>query len=536
VTPEQRKALQAAALRRAQQRQAKGGLGAAIYENVVGKGEIDTPGERLGAGIRDVGQSLATGVGRGVANLAALPGAATSVADAAVERLTGVDVEPSMAERTGTLAQTLYSDTGMGQYEPQTRAGKYAGTVGEFLPGVALGGTVAQMVASGTASEFAGQMTEGTDAEPWARLAGAILGAPAANLAGKGLRAAVSPNAPAPQNKLAAGAQLADEGVQTTAGQRTGNRQLLFDEEQLGRTAQTLGDQGEQFTRAVMRRLGVDGLATPGNLRRATNDIGGVFRDIAKGRNIAIGDDLLAQADEAVKLYDESVGTVAKMPENIVKALRRGEISGKLYNDFASRLGKLKTSNDGATREVATSLRAVLDDALARSVPAADAARLAKARTQYRDLLAIEKAVTGAGEDAASSIVTPARLRTAVAGQGRRAYAQGGRDLGEVAKAGVIGMPQPNTSGTAERVGAKLARQLGPLASGTGLGTTVGGAIGGYPGALAGAGIGMMAPTVRNQFIQSRLGQSYLANQMMPVAPQTGGNALTPALMGIANR
>lgn len=69
-------------------------------------------------------------------------------------------------------------------YEPQTTAGKFARTAGEFLPAAFLpGGGEAKVVerlgkmvlAPALASEAAGQLTEGTALEPYARMAGAAL-------------------------------------------------------------------------------------------------------------------------------------------------------------------------------------------------------------------------------------------------------------------------------------------------------------------------------------------------------------------------
>lgn len=82
------------------------------------------------------------------------------------------------------------SDEAIGPgYEPQTTAGEYAKTVGEFVPGSVLmpGGSLARSVVGGgivpgLASEAAGQATEGTDAEPWARAAGGLGGGVAGGL------------------------------------------------------------------------------------------------------------------------------------------------------------------------------------------------------------------------------------------------------------------------------------------------------------------------------------------------------------------
>jgi hypothetical protein len=66
-------------------------------------------------------------------------------------------------------------------YKPQTTAGEYANTVGQFVPGAVAGpgGVVrkgALAVVPGMASEAAGQITEGTALEPYARVAGALAG------------------------------------------------------------------------------------------------------------------------------------------------------------------------------------------------------------------------------------------------------------------------------------------------------------------------------------------------------------------------
>ena len=64
-------------------------------------------------------------------------------------------------------------------YQPQTVAGDYARTVGEFVPGMLAPGGVARnaaryVVAPALASETAGQLTHGTWAEPWARAIAAL--------------------------------------------------------------------------------------------------------------------------------------------------------------------------------------------------------------------------------------------------------------------------------------------------------------------------------------------------------------------------
>jgi hypothetical protein len=66
-------------------------------------------------------------------------------------------------------------------YEPQTTAGKYTGAVASMAPAALAGGggmlqRAGQAIVPGVASEAAGQATEGTELEPWARALAAVTG------------------------------------------------------------------------------------------------------------------------------------------------------------------------------------------------------------------------------------------------------------------------------------------------------------------------------------------------------------------------
>jgi hypothetical protein len=72
--------------------------------------------------------------------------------------------------------------------QPQTTTGKYAGAIATMAPAALAGGgtaiqRAAQAVVPGVASEGAGQLTEGTAMEPWARALAAITGGGATALA-----------------------------------------------------------------------------------------------------------------------------------------------------------------------------------------------------------------------------------------------------------------------------------------------------------------------------------------------------------------
>lgn len=157
----------------------------------------------------DVAKSGAVGVAKGAIGVATLPRAISDLADYGPAWLMAKAAEKFGLMPPGKTANDLLSDAAaIGKkvprskfdlpsaqevqgaiegatgpfYKPQTTPGKYAQTIGEFLPGaLAMGGATAGNalrygVAPAIASEAAGQATEGTSAEPWARV-GAALGA-----------------------------------------------------------------------------------------------------------------------------------------------------------------------------------------------------------------------------------------------------------------------------------------------------------------------------------------------------------------------
>jgi hypothetical protein len=84
------------------------------------------------------------------------------------------------APTSGSIQKKIEGVTG-DFYKPQTTAGEYAQTIGEFLP-AAIGGQAsllargARVLAPAITSETAGQATKGTRAEPVARFLGALAG------------------------------------------------------------------------------------------------------------------------------------------------------------------------------------------------------------------------------------------------------------------------------------------------------------------------------------------------------------------------
>jgi hypothetical protein len=140
-----------------------------------------------------VGAGLA-GMARGVKGLAETPemlGRAAIRGGQELAQLAGAEVEnemPVLDTATGRGIEAALSTFGGDKamaYRGESTPAQFAGTIGEFVgPGGILGGGKKLMqasVAAGAGSEAAGQATEGTDLEPYARIAGALIAPYAAN-------------------------------------------------------------------------------------------------------------------------------------------------------------------------------------------------------------------------------------------------------------------------------------------------------------------------------------------------------------------
>jgi len=130
----------------------------------------------------DVAKSLGSGLVRGGIALAETPELLGRIGVRGYQeakQLLGGEVEQETPIFNTVTGRTLREATTADDYQAQTTAGKYAGTVGEFLP-AAVGGPAgllrrgATAAVAGLGSEAAGQAAEGTTLEPVARVVGAF--------------------------------------------------------------------------------------------------------------------------------------------------------------------------------------------------------------------------------------------------------------------------------------------------------------------------------------------------------------------------
>lgn len=540
------------------------GWGQALYDNVIGDPTdgVDSYGEQTGRFLNDVAGAGLAGLSRGVTGLADAPGALAnaygSLVAAGLEKTGLASPEFAGMVREGIVATSPSGDGstfrdaasavtgGATDYRGEGRIARYAGTIGEFLPGAAAFGGMSPAnlarfgVVPAITSEAAGQATEGTGWETAARVGGAIAGGVLPGAIAKGVSKLVSPYGGADPERLKLAAVLDDFGVPISAGQRVGNEALRRKEGLTG-AGQALNEtQREAFTRAALKTAGTDASrATPEVLAETAKRIGDVFDDVVRGVDVTPDPASITALSEAVSTYKSlaPTGNQAPLVSNVfketTKAMRGGNsIPAATLKVWRSGLSKLTASADTATREAATMALEAVDDMMTAALNAAgradDVARLATARGEWRNFLAIQKAATGAGESTAAGLLSPAQLRSAVVQQGRSAYARGARgDIGELARAGVGVMDSLPNSGTPAGIRAMIPGGSLSAAIGAGLGSGAG-PWGAAAGAVAGAALPGIAGAVR----MSGPVQAYLANQLAPnVIARTGagvGAALLP--------
>ena len=153
--------------------------------------------------IGDFATAGTMGVARGAAAIPGIPGSLYDLQGAAIQKVGGMlGADPAETEKVAAMVRGLSpggglpsvgditgamseATGGITDYRGKSLPAKFMGTVGEFLPGAAIFGglnptnLIRGAVVPGVASEGAGQATEGTALEPYARFAAGLL-APAA--------------------------------------------------------------------------------------------------------------------------------------------------------------------------------------------------------------------------------------------------------------------------------------------------------------------------------------------------------------------
>ena len=480
-----------------------------------------------------------------------------------------VDLVPNIADVRGAFSRMTHGNS---EYQPKTELGEQFQTGAEFVPSAVLLGPTKSMASMannairygllpGMASEKVGQAVEGKTfpdfvpllggkpVEPWARAATAIATPVAMNTAESAVRRAITPNPGVNPLRLSAAERLKSEGIKASAGQKTGDAQTMFREAQTKAGINLNAEQSEQFTRAVMRRIDIDGIASPTNLKEAGRKIGSVFDDVGKFNYIKVAPDAAKKAADVISEYSlmsnklTVTPLIGKISEKIATSARTGvQLPGEWYIRQRSLLSKLTTSSNPADRDAAVALINILDDGLEAGARAlgnsADVAALAAARPKWRDFVAIRKAAGTASQEARVNLLTPAQLDSVVRQQQGANAAMMTRPLQQLTNdAALVLERMKNPSGTAGTLKAQAAPILGGATTGGGIGFAAGGPIGAGIGTAVGGAVGLL-PTIRNAAIMTDPMQYWLANQALGAGPKltAGTGAVAGGLLSGAGR
>lgn len=494
-------------------------IGEMLYENIVGVGEADTPGEKLGQYIRGGGAALA----RGIADIPAIPANLAQLGALGVEKLLGMEEPSAVSRALESLPETLdYLSAvtgGESEYVAPGTAGEFISTIGEFAGGagpLSKTGKVKEVaenmlrygVLPGAASEAAGQATEGTALEPYARTAA-------------GLTAGLLAQKKVPvggESQMAKLARTVEEGgVDLTAGQATKSDFLRRLE---GRT-QPSGKQLDQFTASAMKMMGSSSkTADPESLAQLGQDIVKQMDDAVRGVKIKTQPSHGAAAKFIGQRYLERVpaGNLTPRIKGIADeiddlAKTNQPVSLAQLKEWRMDIGDLTVVDDIPTRNAAHALRNLIDkmtdDALRAAGRGENIAQLKKGRERFRNFVGLRDAATRAGAEAGD--LSPAQLnQSMIRAQGRTNYATGRTtDMADFTR-GAAATLRPMQA--VEPAGVRRLANAAPLASAVAAATGAG-ALTGNPiiAGMAGAA-GAMAPAALQAGVRSAPVQNIVRN------------------------
>lgn len=518
------------------------------------------PYSGIGEAAVGAGKALGTGLFKGMVGLGTLPGNLESLLRAGTNSAAGmVGLEPPMDPDTLAIN---YNDF-MGRFEnkfgptykPKTTAEKYIHALGEFAPGGALVGGVskgtraAQVAAPAIVSETAGQATEGTAFEPYARVAGALAGGTAANVGARTIT-------PAPvQDAVKAShvAELQKQGVTSlTAGQKTGNSRVRALEDASmsmpggGRAQQMQQKALEEFTGAALQKAGIQGAtrATEEVIEAGFTQLGQQYDQVGQVARVigdkAFGMRIGAVASDYAKVTPpaQRVPLISKLTSDIRQASsKQGGMTGQEYLGFRSNMRRAQRSmtNNPQAKEALGRLVEQLDIQMIKSAPKNIRPKVRKymqdLNEKYRNLIAIDAVTLRQGEKSAIGLISPQSLNAELKKQSKRHRTN--RDLGRLAKAGDDILRDLKSSGTAERTQAmNVIKSPATLAS-----TAASGVLSsGDPFlTLAGAAAPLLlqaaaARSVTNPTIQKYLSNQALTAKVNPEAARGVGFGMAPYL------
>lgn len=431
---------------------------------------------------------------------------------------------------------------------------------GSMTQGVAAS-LASQPMTQAVAGGVGGAVGEATD-NPLLGIA-ASLGVPLAGVAGARAITPVRSQLTVEQARLAEVA--AKEGIPLTPAQATGSRPLQTIEGVFSTLPMTSGAQREiadiqrsALNRSVLSRAGVSAdKATPEVIDDAFRELGQRFDDLAKRTTVNVDHQMFKDVDNIVSEYGRRLPTdVAPVFQSYVDDLNQMraalgpapapgsiapagatqgnsvQIPGDAFQNVVSgiRARARSAANNPALQTALNALANAVDETMARSATPQIAKEWRQARRDYRNLLTVDRAMSGGTQAERSSGDIPlASLRQSVRKDDARGYARGRGDLNELSRvADFIGSSRVPNSGTAERT------TMSNLMTGAPIGAGVGAAaVGADP--LTSVLLGLFSagvPRAIQMAYNSPAGRTWLTNQVAANAGPAYNTGLLASLLG----
>lgn len=400
-------------------------------------------------------------------------------------------VRAAAASRYGAGIEPLLTGAAQALQTGGFRVGELAGT-GAGMAARALGGAASGGLAAG--------MVNPEDAGMGAMIGGALpLAAQGAGKIGSAIRRSVTGGPVAPE--VAQLAQRAQElGIQVPADRLANSRPLNAVASSLnyvpgsGRAA-TEDAMNSQLNTALSRTFGENSPNITKALRDAEQRLGGEFDRVLKNNKVNVDQQFFTELGDSAnraarELGSEGAGIINRQIDDILSKAGTGQIDGQAAYNIKRTLDDIGKRNSPEAF-YATDLKKSLMGALNRSLGDEGAAKFAKTRQQYGNMLDLEKIA----KNGAEGEISVARLANM-----RNINNQPMQELADIAAQFV--RPRENAHGSAQRV-------FGALGS-AGLGA---GIAGGPLGAALGLGTTMAGGRMANSLLNSQAGRNFVLQQ-----------------------
>lgn len=264
----------------------------------------------------------------------------------------------------------------------------------------------------------------------------------------QGVDAPLTPELPnARQERLR---RLRDEGVEVTGGQALGSETMRRWETGPTSTKGSAQNQSQarQFTRAVLKRVGIDAdVASPEVMDAAQQRFGQFYQDLIQQNKGVVMDPTLAQTlTDIGSQFEGTKGTakgthVERFFNRIVDASAQhgGVIPPDVFNAIHSELAAAiqSTSKAPENSTMTGALRDMQDalyDTIGRNGQPEIQAQAKDLNNRYRNFKIVQKSVGGPGEGVSFGLVSPDKLRSELERRDPAAYTQGRGDLAQIAR------------------------------------------------------------------------------------------------------